>query len=328
MFLKQSTAVDVVVGPFVDDTDGKTAETGLTISQADCQLSKNGGAVAQKNSATSASHLGGGHYKVPLNSTDTNTLGALRLYVNESGALPVWADYMIMPANVWDSLFGADRLDVNVEEWNATAVPAEHTAGYPIVTVKDGTGTGEIDTASGKVLLQDGAVTAGVIADNAIDAAALAADVGAEIADSVWDEALAGHATAGSAGKKLTDAGDPWLTALPGSYGAGTAGKILGDKAFNASQIGGSTTAATNAARGYQGLVLAKAVTGTLSTTQFTTSLTEASNDHYNGRSLVFTSGALAGQQTTITDYTGATKLVTVTAMTEAPANNDEFYIA
>lgn len=46
-------------------------------------------------------------------------------------------------------------VDVNVERWNATAVPAEHTAGYPIVTIKDGTGTGEIDTASGVVLAKD-----------------------------------------------------------------------------------------------------------------------------------------------------------------------------
>ena len=38
-WLKQSTATDVELGPFVDDTDGKTAETGLTISQADCSLS-------------------------------------------------------------------------------------------------------------------------------------------------------------------------------------------------------------------------------------------------------------------------------------------------
>ncbi len=46
-WLKQSTATDVELGPFVDDTDGKTAETGLTISQADCQLIKNGGAAAR-----------------------------------------------------------------------------------------------------------------------------------------------------------------------------------------------------------------------------------------------------------------------------------------
>lgn len=54
----------------------------------------------------------------------------------------------------------------------------------------------------------------------------------ASIADAVWDEALSGHADAGSAGASLSaagSAGDPWATAIPGAYGAGTAGKILGD---------------------------------------------------------------------------------------------------
>lgn len=103
-------------------------------------------------------------------------------------------------------------VDVNVERWNATAVPAEHTAGYPIVTVKDGTGTGEIDTDSGRVAVTEAQVD--------------------QIVDEVWDEATSGHTTAGSTGKALTDAGsagDPWSTALPGAYGAGTAGKIVGD---------------------------------------------------------------------------------------------------
>lgn len=43
------------------------------------------------------------------------------------------------------------------------------------------------------------------LVSNAVDAAALATDAVAEIVDGVWDEALAGHVTAGSAGKKLTD---------------------------------------------------------------------------------------------------------------------------
>ena len=54
----------------------------------------------------------------------------------------------------------------------------------------------------------------------------------ATIADAVWDEAIAGHAVAGSTGEQLAAAGaagDPWATALPGAYAAGTAGKIVGD---------------------------------------------------------------------------------------------------
>jgi hypothetical protein len=151
--------------------------------------------------------------------------------------------------------------------------------------------------------LADGAITAAKIGADAITAAKVASDVSAEIADAVWDEALSGHTTAGSAGKAMSDAQD-------GDF------------------VAGSATAATNAARGFQGLVLATAVTGTLTATAFTTSLTEATNDHYNGRTLTFTSGNLAGQMTTITDYNGTTKVVTVTAMTEAPANGDQFFIA
>lgn len=43
LYLEQSTAVTVKIGPFVDETDGFSAEDGLTISQADIRLSKNGG---------------------------------------------------------------------------------------------------------------------------------------------------------------------------------------------------------------------------------------------------------------------------------------------
>lgn len=71
----------------------------------------------------------------------------------------------------------------------------------------------------------------GSVAANGLSASSLAADAVAEIADGVWDEALAGHAGAGSAGEALSaagTAGDPWTTSLPGAYGAGTAGFILG----------------------------------------------------------------------------------------------------
>jgi hypothetical protein len=64
------------------------------------------------------------------------------------------------------------------------------------------------------------------------------------------------------------------------------------------------------------------------STTAFETNLSEATNDHYNGAFVVFTSGALLGQSRKISDYDGTTKVVTVaTAFTEAPAGADTFII-
>ena len=121
-WIKQSTASTVKLGPFLDDTDGKTAETGLTISQADIRLSKNGGAFAQSNNIAGATHNENGYYDVPLNTTDANTLGTLRVAVSKSGALPVWQDFMVVPANVWDSMFGGSVLNVNVATMSSGAV--------------------------------------------------------------------------------------------------------------------------------------------------------------------------------------------------------------
>lgn len=114
---------------------------------------------------------------------------------------------------------------------NATAVRSELT-----------TELGRIDVATSTRLASasyTAADNAGITAikaktDNLPASPAATGDIpsAAVVADAVWDEATAGHTTAGTTGKALTDAGsagDPWTTILPGAYGAGTAGKIVGD---------------------------------------------------------------------------------------------------
>lgn len=153
-FLRQSTSVDVPIGPFTDSTDGVTAETGLTITQPDIRLKKNGGAWAQKNAAQTLSHEENGYYEVTLDATDTNTLGLLRLAVNESGAGPVWEDFLVLPANVYDSLIaGTDTLDVQVTGMGANVI------------------------------------TSSAINTDAITSTGLAASAANEIADAVFDRA-------------------------------------------------------------------------------------------------------------------------------------------
>lgn len=88
-----------------------------------------------------------------------------------------------------------------------------------------------------------------------------------------------------------------------------------------------STGAVTNLNASAQGIVVGAAIAGTLSTTQMTTNLTEVTDDHYIGRVVVFTSGDLAGQATDVTDYTGASKMLTFTALTEAPSATDDFVL-
>jgi hypothetical protein len=92
-------------------------------------------------------------------------------------------------------------------------------------------------------------------------------------------------------------------------------------------QINSVTNAATRLGLSANQIIPATAITGTLSSSQFTTDLTEATDNHYNGRVVIWTSGVLAGQAALITGYTGSNKLVTVSGMTEAPSNTDAFVI-
>lgn len=140
-WLKQSTAATVKIGPFVDETDGVTPEDALTIAQADIRLSKNGGAFAATNDETGATHDENGYYGVPLDTTDTATLGTLRVAVNESGALPVFADFMVVPAAAYDSLvLGSDTLPADVTQWNGTNVASPSVNGVPKVDIQYGNG--------------------------------------------------------------------------------------------------------------------------------------------------------------------------------------------
>jgi len=127
--LRQSTAVTKKIGPFLDETDGKTAEIALTITQADVRLSKNGGAFAQKTEASASAHDESGYYGVALDTTDTGTLGSLRLHIAEAGALPVWQDFMVVTANVYDSMFSTDVLDVSLIQVLGTALTESAGAG-------------------------------------------------------------------------------------------------------------------------------------------------------------------------------------------------------
>jgi hypothetical protein len=154
--LRQSTAVTPKVGPFVSTTDGATASTALTIAQADCILFLNQGAGAQKNSATSATHDTQGVYGVPFNATDTGTLGHLKLVINKSGAFPVWDEWIVIPANVYDSLVaGTADLNINIHSiagvaTNATSFGAA-TSTMAILTVDNTSFTAtttELETSS------------------------------------------------------------------------------------------------------------------------------------------------------------------------------------
>ena len=108
MFLRQNTAVDVLIGPFVDKTDGNTVEADKTL---DVELSKNGQALVNKSDATAPNYDDGanvrGYYNCELDATDTNTVGTLKLVVHHADALPVWHNFQVVEEAVYDALFAS-----------------------------------------------------------------------------------------------------------------------------------------------------------------------------------------------------------------------------
>ena len=105
-YLKQSTAHTLRIGPFLDETDGKTTEESLTITQPDIRFSKAGGDFIQHNAAATLSHDEAGWYILILDTTDTNTVGSLIIAIHESGALPVWREFQVLEEAIYDDLFG------------------------------------------------------------------------------------------------------------------------------------------------------------------------------------------------------------------------------
>lgn len=106
--LRQSTASqEIPLGPFVDSTDGNTAETGLTIANTDIKIQKAGGTTQTNKNSGGATHIATGDYYAVLDATDTDTVGPTRVKVHVAGALPVWLDCHVYEEAVYDDLFAA-----------------------------------------------------------------------------------------------------------------------------------------------------------------------------------------------------------------------------
>lgn len=495
--LRANTAVDVLIGPFVDSTDGNTDETGLTITQADVRLSKNGQNMAQKNDANACTHDELGYYNCPLDATDTNTEGQLDIIVHESGALSVLMRCEVLSEAAWDSLFVAKDdgfMDVNIKTigrsdtqeteannletacanysatrgLSGTALPAaaaDAAGGLPIsdaggldLDAQIGTDIDAIltdtgTTIPGTITTMQGNVT-DILADtnelqtddiptliaalptaaenrtemdsNSTQLAAIVADTNelqTDLAnggrldlildeltsqgdtnetkldtiitdtnelqtdltnggrlDLILDELTAqGDTNETKLDTVITDTNElqtDWTnggrldliidelttqgdtnegkidtidtnvdsvltdtgTTLPASLTAIEtdtqdiqsripAALVGGRMDSDVEAINNNTTAADNLAASALGIVSGSVNDAAATTTSFVSDLTEATNDHYNGRIIVFTSGAVAGQATDITDYDGSTFTITMTALTEAPANSVTFVI-
>lgn len=170
-FIKADTGVKVVIGPFVDVTDGYTPETAVTLTGGgdnadEAELLKYDNATTVDISSHTWAALTGvdGYYHLTLTTSDTDTEGYLSIIVqNDSVHLPVKNDFMVVNANIYDSFFAAatsDYLDVNIVQVNgqpANVIPGTCTGSPTATTIPTGLGTAYAtnDALIGRVIIFD-----------------------------------------------------------------------------------------------------------------------------------------------------------------------------
>ncbi len=114
-FLKADTLVKVKAGPVVAVGDGFTPIINLDLSTADVAEAfkhDSAGVTDESGALFAAIANAAGYYNWTLTATVLDTEGMLSLVVNDDSlCLPIRDDYMIINANVYDSLYAAATTD-------------------------------------------------------------------------------------------------------------------------------------------------------------------------------------------------------------------------
>ncbi|MCO5071155.1 MAG: hypothetical protein M9944_08115 [Rhizobiaceae bacterium] len=187
-------------------TEEKIGKTGLAVT-----VDVRGHDGSEIVTAGAATEIGDGLYSYTLSGGSTGNEGT---YIAIFKTATDTVDQMHIPSLWCIGVAGVERLDADVSSRNATA---PDNAGVAAIKAKTDN------------LPSDPADQSLVIA--ATDAIMAAIPAAGDVADAVWDEAIAGHGDAGSTGQALSaagSAGDPLLNTVPGSYASGTAGHALG----------------------------------------------------------------------------------------------------
>lgn len=164
-FKPVDTAIRVLIGPAIDDSDFKVREETIAFGaggmEVDVVMEKADGTVTTTAVTPTESgagvydwvHTDQGYYTLELPASgggDYNNTeeGILTVVVYVTGVLPMRsASYDVIPVKVYNSLVkGSDNLEVDQVELLGTAVAA--ASGYQ--KISSGTGTGQISLSSGR----------------------------------------------------------------------------------------------------------------------------------------------------------------------------------
>ena len=118
MWVKQSTAATLIVGPILDSTGAEYTSAVI----GDLSISKNGGTLTAMAAAATLTHIANGQYTLVMTTGNLDTLGRAQITCNKSTYQMPPIGLNIVPAMVFDSLvLGTDVLQSDVTQFGGTA---------------------------------------------------------------------------------------------------------------------------------------------------------------------------------------------------------------
>lgn len=113
MWVKQSTAATLIVGPILDSAGAEYALAGI----GDLSLSKNGGSLTPLAAAAELTYIANGQYLLVTTTGNLDTLGRAQVTCNKVGYQMPPINLMVFPAMVFDSLvLGTDYLEIDLKK--------------------------------------------------------------------------------------------------------------------------------------------------------------------------------------------------------------------
>ncbi len=262
------------------DADGDLVTGAASL---DSEVSKDGGTFTDCTNEATEIATSSGMYFLDLTADEMNA-DTVAIIVKTGTAGAKTTPIVLYPEEAGD-------VRVSVTQWNGTNVASPDTAGYPVVTVKDGTGQGEIATTSGAVDTVTTLTNLPAITSNWLTAAGIAAGalngkgdwnigktgyaLSAAGVQAIWDALTSALTTVGSVGKLIVDnlnatissrsshsAADVWasvtrtLTAATNITSTGAAVPITAGGRVNAdaTAISGDSVAADNCEAVFDGV--------------------------------------------------------------------------
>ena len=368
-YLKADVAATILIGPAVAYDDGVTPVTDVTLAAADhAELMKHDGTtfVDLTSDSRTFTHKEGGWYTLALGTGDTDTEGRLTVLIMDTDKIvPIWKDFMVVNANVYDSLFAAattdylqvDALQIGGTTQSATDLKDFADTGYDPETHKvegvvltdgctantDMRGTDSAATASALTTHDSKLDTVDTVVDgiqtdlsNATDGlGALKTEIDAnetkiDTVDTVVDgiQTDLSNATDGlGALKALIDAVQTQVDTTGVELSA-TAVDAIWDELLTAAAHGTTNSAALYLRQVWQSIVTRIEQCGDAGSASTIDLDSGASGvtDYYKGQLVVITSGTGKGQARSCTAYNGTSKVATVSPDWATAPDGDSWF--